>query len=341
LKEIVSSGIVCPEKGDFGEVVVALYMLFCGDLHRAKMNNESEEKWHHSNENDRKMIQKYSQFSVSLDDWLNSMLSGGRVSTEPKNLDTECRVTVGFIQICRNSLRSYSYSLSPLKDQDFLQHVYESGIAFYTCNNCPVIDMVVPLRIRTNNTNRANNDRSKAKFVFAPMLVSIKCYASFSQRAAENECQKLKRKAIQDGLSRALCLVLVFGSEPSTEFKKGISIEGENVSDLLLENRIITKAIRNPAGDEFGLSALFNDITPSANIEAGLLAAHPFLLAHGKMKDEDSAHFLKDNKALYSHATVKWRKDYTSLRKALVGIQPTKKGEQTSAVKNNKKTGNR
>ena len=333
LKEIFTSGIVSPEKGNFGEVVVALYMLFCGDMLRMQINRKGKErmdkermeKEEQSSDVSETKIQEYSQFSVSLDDWLQLILSGGKVPDNKETpVTTDCKISVGFIQVCRNSLRSYSHSWNHLSDQCFLKHIYESGIAFYTCNNCPVIDMVVPLRIR--------RDGESIEY-FAPMLVSIKCHTSFTQTQANLECKKMKDRAIKDGLGKALCLLIVFGSgkaKPFADFetadtvvtqKSDLGIKGSSVSDLLLEKGLVAKAIRIPFDDKFGLSALFNDMTPIGHIDSELLAAHTFLMAHQKAKDEKVDDVLNSRKALYSHATVSWREDYTLLRNAMVGSE--------------------
>jgi hypothetical protein len=230
LQEIFSSGIVTPDKGNFGEVVVALYMLFCGDLYREKSIDYMD-----------KHIQRYSQFSVSLDDWFQMMLSGGDYPAKPGTQEMEDRVTVGFIQVCRNSLRSYTYSWMILKDQHFLKHVYESGIAFYTCNKCPIIDMVVPLRIRREGGNEKGDDGCSNEFEYAPMLVSIKCHATFSQSEAETECQKMKERALKDNLDKALCLLVVFGSKETAPFNDMETTEKEVNKTAIVESEFTNK----------------------------------------------------------------------------------------------------
>ena len=178
--------------------------------------------------------------------------------------------------------------------QSFLKHIYESGVAFYACNNCPSFDMVVPLRIERNGNNGTSDDTNSTKLEYAPMLISIKCHSSFTQSQAEKECKKLKNKAKNTGLKKAFCLLIVFGSkqdtpfqkdiDPDTPFQKDIGSIDANVSDLLLEDSVIVKAIRIPLKDTFGLFGLFNDMTPSATIDSELLAAHTFLMAHGTRK---------------------------------------------------------
>ena len=169
IKEIFSTGMVRPAKGDFGEVVVALYMLFCGDLLRKTISDTAK--------SENKDSLEYNHFSVSLDAWLDLLLSGGRTPVDTKVPVSESNespsVSVGFIQVCRNSIRSYKNSWASLGDQCFLRHIYESGVGFYVFEGCDLIDMVVPLRI----------NRKDAKDEFIPMVVSIKIEWTFQRMA--------------------------------------------------------------------------------------------------------------------------------------------------------------
>ena len=91
------------------------------------------------------------------------MLSGGKL---PEGPVAPCEVSVGFIQVCRNSLRSYEKSWKSLGKESYLKSIFNSGIAFYVFPGCPTIDMVVPLRITKGTTTE-----------HIPMFVSIKCRA--------------------------------------------------------------------------------------------------------------------------------------------------------------------
>ena len=299
LMEIISTGMVRPDKGNFGEVVVALYMLFCGDLLRKLINEKNMNK-----RGTKK--QPYSQFSVALDSWLQLLLSGGKL---PDATTANCKVAVGFIQVCRNHLRSYDVSWKCLQDQSFLKYIYESGIAFYTFNGCPLIDMVVPLRITTNERGHING------FCYAPMLVSIQCQKEFSQRKAETECWEIQQKATASGLTRALCLLVVFGSEEDAiPFYGDIAIMESTttkVSDLLMAE-VVAKAIRVPTNDEFGLAAAFDSMVSSTQLEAETFAGHNFLKAHGPSTSE-----LIAEKALRKKSLPESKVKYTGLRSAI------------------------
>jgi hypothetical protein len=303
LREIFSSGLVSPAKGDFGEVVVALYMLFCGDLLRKSINNKDTSK------------QPYSQFSVPLDAWLQLMVSGGGNGSEVSF--EESKVSLGFIQFGRNSLRSYAYSWTRLKDQPFLKHIYESGIAFYTYQACPLIDMVVPLRIRkVIDGDDVGDTRPGTEYEYVPMLISVKCQQNFSQKQAQDECNAMKERAETANMNKAVCLLIVFGSNEDSQYSGDIGMidVSETVSGLVLEG-VVSKAIRIPSGDVFGLTAAFNDMTPTAQVETELITSHPFLMGHGPDVDENDD--LKAENALRRQSSKRWTDEYNDLRDAM------------------------
>ena len=308
LSEIISTGMVIPENGNL-EVVVAWYMLFCGDLLRKRINEE----------NNLKGIQLYTQFSVSLDAWLQLMMSGGKNTQVPIE---ECEVSVGFIQLCRNPLRSYRESWASLADQSFLKHIFESGIALYVFPNCPLIDIVVPLRI-TPGTN------SKTEYI--SMFVSIKCGEGYSDKELAEECEKMKERAVSDKLDKALCLLILFASDPipnkklpaqsDTKHEQGegdrqayeLKEEGEKISSLWSCDGVVSRFVRVPLDDAFGLTDVFKKVTLDAAIHSELFSSHPYLMAHGQNENKD----LEAKAALPQELYAKYRKDYTLLRKAM------------------------
>ena len=262
LMEIISTGMINPDKGDYGEVAGALYMLFCGDLLRQLITEKNK-----LNETG---ILPYSQFSVSLDAWLQLMLSGGKFPVEHHEA---CQVSVGFIQVCRNQMRSYEHSWKCLNDQDFLKHIFESGIAFYTFAGCDMIDMVVPMRIKSDDEGNIDG------FCYAPMMVSIRCRVEYTQNEAETECKEMKDRATEAGMTRALCLLIVFGSEEeAVPFTGDIEIKNDatDVSDLIMAG-VVAKAIRVPTDDEFGLSATLDAMVSRTQVVAEVFASHQFL----------------------------------------------------------------
>lgn len=211
-----------------------------------------------------------------------------------------CRVSVGFIQVCRNSVRSYGKSWKSLADQNFLKHVYESGTAFYVYPGCQLIDLVIPMRVETGTQS-----------TFAPMLVSIKCRSTFSRQEANAECDKMQKRATANNLEKALCLLVVFGCE-SIPQSQNLAIE--NVSDALINgvNGVVSNAIFVPHDDYFGLSKAFKAMTPTAQVYAELLASHPFIMAHGANSEE-----LNSSKAMRAISSKASLAEYDRLRKAM------------------------
>ena len=320
MKEIFSTGIVRPAKGDFGEVVVALYMLLCGDLLR-KVRKKNLKK---------KKQLEYSRFSVSLDAWLELLLCGGRRSEGI----SDSKVSVGFIQVCRNSLRSYCNSWKSLKNELFLERMFESGVAFYVCGGCPLIDMVVPLRI--NRPDPTSGTRSKFRFV--PLLVSIKCGLKFDQRDAESTCNAMKMKAEASELKTALCLLIVFGTDkPSLNYTGEIAIGygakvsdagkttivyGIKVSEQLLsgEGCVVAKAILVPKDDVFKLTEAFRHMSPDSQVNGDLYSSHNFIMAHG----DDTCTDLLATNAVCATSREYWKKEYTAMRKAVTTVSEVK-----------------
>ena len=127
------------------------------------------------------------------------MLSGGKL---PEGPVAPCEVSVGFIQVCRNSLRSYEKSWKSLGKESYLKSIFNSGIAFYVFPGCPTIDMVVPLRITKGTTTE-----------HIPMFVSIKCRAYVSDKAMIEACKKMKSLRLSYSATTRMNVVSVFGWE--------------------------------------------------------------------------------------------------------------------------------
>ena len=304
LKGIFSDEMVHPEKGeDTGEIFVALYMLFCGDRLRKLLNVEVKQQ--------KSGIQPYSQFSVSLDAWLQLMISGGNFHKNGKSpglSNEDSTASVGFIQVCRNPLGSYKQSWKRLSEQAYLKYIYESGIGFSTCNQCDIIDMVVPIRIKSNEEGNTTDG-----FCYVPMLISIQSDSDYSDGFSplKNVEKRLKR----DGISQAFCLLIVFGSSENTKpFAGKYAIQkASKISEDLLKG-VVKKAIRVPHDDVFGLSTAFASMLPTAQFHADMLDSHAFLKAHGS----DPSQELKAENALDSRAPKTLQADHDALHTALM-----------------------
>jgi len=268
MEEVYSRGLCRPEKGDIGEVMVALYLLFCGDVLR-------------------RMDKTYETFSVPLGDWIDLLLSGGSLSSgkpaagprSSSRLKQHLNATVSFVQVCRNYLRSYGPSWKAFKDQVFLEHLYKSGTAFYAFSGCSIIDLVAPIRIETGG--------SADGFQYVPLLVSIKSRYKFSRSEVESECKRMEEKASRDGCTNGLCLLVVFGSPMTVKADDPRRLKRDVVSQVFGKGKVACKVLRIPVKDVFGLSHAFTRLTSMGEEPAEIFASHAFVRAHAHSNNED------------------------------------------------------
>ncbi|KAG7339906.1 hypothetical protein IV203_024956 [Nitzschia inconspicua] len=266
LGQIYSSGLCQPEKGDFGEVLAALYFLLCGDILRHRCDEDLK------------------TFSVHLDQCFALLTNGGNTdATEAKTpaakrprMDEEGKqssktsVTLSCIQFCRNYLRSYETDWSSLGDQQFLRQLYTSGTGFFTFAGCPTIDAVFPLCVRKDTSER-----------YIPCLLSIKSRTYFAPQKAIDLCNEMKSKAEKSNI-KALCIVVVFGSSVQSK-KEEPTFNSETCSCLEKGGTEAggTEAVvlRIPVDDIFGISRMFQQLT-SNNDLMEVYGSHSFIRAH-------------------------------------------------------------
>ncbi|CAJ1963944.1 unnamed protein product [Cylindrotheca closterium] len=137
MKDLFSDHFCSPEKGDFGEVMVALCFLFCADIVRGSLKDNKD----------------YTTFSVPLNDWIKCLINRGRSGDDGDNGDdmmtqnNDCQVHFSAIQVCRNYARAYDDSWSLLQNEVFVENMYKTGVGFYVFAGCSVIDVVFALQI--------------------------------------------------------------------------------------------------------------------------------------------------------------------------------------------------
>jgi uncharacterized protein Usg len=152
---LFSKGLCFPPKGDTGEIMVALYMLFCGDSIRMEKGPQID------------------FFSVPLLQWYMKMK---HPNDEHPNDDYHTDqgltpvMTVSFIQICRNYFRELRWN-----DQKSLERMYDSGVGWYMYKSCPAIDLMCAIR-----------SGPKEKYTYHPLLVSVKCWSDFDTGKMES-----------------------------------------------------------------------------------------------------------------------------------------------------------
>lgn len=269
---ILYSGLCRPDKEDIGEVMVALYMMFCGDECR------------------RRVDQTYMSFSILLSDWIDSLLTPEQSEDNDDQMSapTSCtskldqkddvqhhptsrrgKVEVSFIQVCRNSLRHYDYTWEDFSDQLFLKHLYEAGTAFYTFPRCQMIDLAAPMRLSIGD-----------KSWFGALLVSIKSQKYFAPGPAAKLCSAMKERAVRDKLNSTLCLLVIFGQKATSKDQKDC-IWNETMLDDLIDGKNASAVVRLPLNDRFKLSDTLCALTNSY-AESDLLTSHSFIRALAK-----------------------------------------------------------
>ena len=262
-KELYSKGLCSPEKGDLGEIMVALYCLMCGDILRKKVDST------------------YQTFSVDLDAWTGELVSksgfpddsdGEEEEQEKKRTKRETgKVEFSGVQVCRNFLRVYDTSWHCLVDESFLEIMYCSGVGYYVFAGCKTIDLVFALKIT----------KADGSIQYAPMVVSVKAHAQFGPGAAKKECVSMEKKIPRQHKGAALCLLVVFGSSyRPTDFGKCGLTSSSCCEQDLLNGEKIAKILRVSDDDHFGLSRAFRDLTSMQEETMEVFASHSFLAAH-------------------------------------------------------------
>jgi hypothetical protein len=254
---LYTTGLCQPEDDNLGEVLTALYFLFCCDECRRNIEDNTN----------------YTRFSVPLGDWITSLIGGSSSSESAgeRNLKAP-EIRINFIQVCRDYIQS---PWSGVLDQVYLQRLYDAGTSFYTYPGCEIIDFVAPTIINAGSSNPT----------YSAVMVSMKSRVNFSSSDATNLCDKMKRKADMLKLKSVLCIVCLFGQTSVSddgEYAYDTSMlskleEGENVATLLCI----------PRDDRFGLTDIFVDMTRASEQEE-LWLSHSFLRARGQsLKAED------------------------------------------------------
>ena len=151
----------------------------------------------------------------------------------------------------------------------FWKKIYKTAVGFYIFAGCSIIDLVFALRVGDT-----------APFRYIPMLVSMKSHVYCGPQSAKMECKSMTQKfEVTAGGAKlgALCLLVVFGS-PSSPNDGGYTLEPSCV-DSLTKGTIVSKVLRVPTYDEFGLSEAFQDLTVQDEMSE-VLASHSFVGAH-------------------------------------------------------------
>ncbi len=299
---LLKSGLCLPEKDDSGEILAALYMLFCGDLLRFAKDKSLR------------------TFSVPLVDWYAAMRGDSYHHSEPKATvkgrhgesnnasTTNCKLhmEVNFIQVCRNYFRGHSW-----KTQKALESMYNAATAIYVYPDCEAIDLVVAVRVLMNG-----------KTSYHPMLVSVKCWMPMSQARideAMNNMQALlheirskngnvrqaqtKTLAVAPPVSEcppALGLLVLLGAqhddEATTSPLKLQDFVSPELGNFPYEDAF--RMISVPADDSFGISAALHGMT-TVHEMAEVFSSHAFVYGEDGDNEEHPSQILCTKSVLH------------------------------------------
>jgi hypothetical protein len=275
--DMFANGLCRPNKGDLGEIAVALYFLFTADSIRGKQRLMKHDD--------------YRTFGIPFPEWFkalsqeptkpNEAARGERRSKRIAELHakqrqaeadargkTEIDGQVSFMQFQRLYLRlPFSVMLTPA----FLKDLYLSGTACFLYSAAPVFDFVASIQ------------ESEEKY--RALLISVKARHTFRATDVENEFAKMKAFREEAGateqISNACCMLVLVGLED-----QGNTAMPENTQDLLL--------VVIPREDTFGCSRLVTVSTYQAE-QAEIYCSHGFLKSQNVPSDEEARkEFAKD-----------------------------------------------
>lgn len=280
-----SSRLCLPEKGDVGEIFVALYVLLCGDILRSNHDTEMN------------------SFSVPLDIWFRLVKNGGNPVSAPagepmsstlasqtiefvsgvmtrgqskhlqnmghakKNLS---KCSVSFVQVCRNDYRADSFC-----EENVLKHMYFSGVANYAYRNCKAIDIAASIAVV-----------QELQTSYHPLLISVKNWSVVTKGdvigwVASLSAFLMEMREKQDAPASAVCLVILLGcSDPP-------DMEGDSLnSDSLLPFPVgdVYRLVIVPQTDAFGVSKAISELG-TVTEKSEIYSSHGFL---GREKTADS-----------------------------------------------------
>jgi hypothetical protein len=261
-----SSGFCFPSQGAAAEVFTALYLLFCGDLLRARSSEPGK---------------IFVKFSVLLRDWVGTLVSGRdppMVSNEPS-----ARPEINFIQVCRNYLR---FDVDDMLNEHVLEDMYEGGTAYYCAANTPIIDLFASIRYTKNGKTR-----------YAPLLVQVKSTSKSITMDIGKGLENMEKIVENAGYSTALCVFVRFGADTEEKMSEEKKLVEGDID--VFGGKIISKLLVVPNDDEFGLTTAFCSASFADDEISELLTSHrliPSLAQSAKGKCLNKKHAFRRNK---------------------------------------------
>jgi Bacterial TniB protein len=252
--EIFGNGICRPSKGDLGEVASAMYLLFCGDLIRKRIDPT------------------YTTFSISFADWLSVLKDPISKIKELQDQNTTYEHKAGatdevsFVQFRR------LYSRLPLVKmltQVFLKHLYLSGTACYLYEGHVAFDLVASMKSKEGSGD-----------LYKPLFISVKARSKFDATDIKKAFTGMETaaKGIDDG---AVFMLVLAGREIPRKIKLPADTEFQ-------------KLVVVPLNDPFGVSNLVLKTTEQNELSEIYSSHDFLQALHPGNDDDDIDGFIKD-----------------------------------------------
>ena len=177
LKELFSSGLCRPSRGDLGELVSAAYLLFCGDELRYR--------------NDK----RFQTFSVPVSEWF-SLVNDPKLPLLGKEKQESNQPCINFIQFCRNNLR---FGMKDVCNESFLEYIWNCCCAVYAYEGAENIDAYASIKYTDSRGNTQ----------YTPLIISIKTRDNYSRSKATRNVESITKDLFDIEQKCALILVIL------------------------------------------------------------------------------------------------------------------------------------
>jgi len=241
--ELFSYGICRPAKGDIAEIACALYLLFCGDRIRYAIDKDLK------------------QFSVPLDKWVSLLLNPNQ-EVNDVDINQKPIASVSCVQVCSNYLRHTLKQVMPL-----LPHWYQSGRAMYTCTNCRVFDLIVP--VRYPKPGAGINADYEAQFDYCPLLVSVKNQQNVSSTDESKWKADMEAVLENEDIKTGLCMLLLVGVKAT----KPLDTEYEDIRRFRGKG-VYSFTVVVDSNDPFGVSDFLETASTGGGEHSEIYVSH-------------------------------------------------------------------
>ena len=241
MKDIFPGGMCLPAKGDVGEVAVALYLLFCGDILREEYNEGLFDRERH-----------YHQLGVDYIRWMKTLWNRGNL---PEKDCLKSELHINCILFFRYS---FPKSMSELADQLFLKSLFEKGCAIYCFTNTEAVDLLI-----------ACFDAKTSKYI--PIFISVKNYGYLSPADGNNFLQSSFETLKKAGVTNGLLLLVIAGQdrevvdcstyEEKWDTENVLLTRESSANDMAKIREELRAGFLCLHGDKFAINDMLNDLS--------------------------------------------------------------------------------